>query len=49
VDDAYAILMLCCLTDVFDCQLRAVEILFVGLRRSMVTLKRMGIEKRAGL
>lgn len=42
--DAYAKLMLCCLADVFNCQLPAAEILCVGLRRSMVTLK-VGIEK----
>lgn len=40
--DAYAKLMLCCLADVFNCQLPAAEILCVGLRRSMVTLKKGG-------
>jgi hypothetical protein len=29
---AHAMLMLCCLTEVFDCQLPAMEIVFMGLR-----------------
>ena len=43
--DAHAMLMRCCLTDTFDCQLPAIDILFVGLRDRNVTFKEDEIEK----